>query len=125
MPRSPFRARQSGMSILSLLAAVAVLGLVFTFAIRLVPVYIQHFNVVSSLKNVAEEAKNGGSTAKADIRNAMLRQFSVNDIDLGREVIAVNTTKDRRTEVVVDYEVRKPFVGNIDLVVHFHNSVVF
>lgn len=125
MPRSLFRASQSGMSLLSLMAVLAILAMVFTFAIRLVPVYLQHFNVVASLKNVAAEARNGGPTAKADIRNAMLRQFSVNDIDLGRDVITVNTTKDKRTEIVVDYEIRKPLLANIDLVIHFHNSVAF
>jgi len=121
MSGSAIRTKQSGIAMSSLLMILVILALVFSMVIKLVPVYLQHFNVVASLNKVAAEAKAGGGRSLGDIRSGLLRQFSINDVDLGREVVSVNT-KNRRTEIVIDYEVRKPFLGNIDFVIHFHNS---
>jgi len=110
------------MTLLALLGVLVVLALIFSVVIKLVPVYIQHYSVVSSLRNVAAERTPNSRVTKAGVRARLLRQFNVNDIDLSKDTISIEM-EGKRAKLKVEYEVRKPFVGNIDLIVHFDNSV--
>ncbi len=114
---------QRGMTMSSFIGVLMIIVLLSTVAIKLVPVYIEHFSVTSSLNNLALEGKSG-KESKASIRNRLLRQFSINNIDLNRDVITVKSMRNKDL-VTVAYEVRKPLFGNIDLVVSFSDSIEF
>jgi len=124
MPRATRRSTQSGMTLLPLLGVLVVMALIFSMVVKLAPVYIQHYNVVTSLKNISAERTSDARVSKRDIRAGLLRQFDVNDIELGKEDVLIEMKKGR-AKVTVDYEVRKSFIANIDLIVHFNNSVEF
>lgn len=102
--------------ILLLIAFFALIGL------RLAPVYIEHFNVVSSLDSLKNEAF---ITRKdpVEIKRLLTRRFDINQIT---NATAENVTVSRKKGVLtveVRYEVRKKFLGNVDVVTSFADKI--
>jgi hypothetical protein len=90
--------------------------------IRLLPVYIENFKIVSALKRAAE---NPGNIEKsvAEIRAGLDRSWGIDDVTAvsGSDV---EVSREAGSLILsVEYEVREPMVGNIDLLVSFKEQV--
>jgi len=82
---------------------------------------MEHYNVSTSLKSLQSEG--GGVQEEGNVKTRLLRRFEINDVShAGRKNIAV-TREGNKKVVTVQYEVRKPFLANIDLVVSFSDSI--
>ncbi len=113
--------KMAGMSGLGFLLLLVVIGFFALLVIRLFPVYLEHYNVSSSLKSLQSEAQLE-AMSNAEIRASLLRRFEVNDVThVGKEDIKIEI-EDGARRVNIAYEVRKPFLGNIDLVVSFSDT---
>jgi hypothetical protein len=112
---------QKGMTMISLAALIIVVVFFLTLGIKLVPVYLEHFNVVQSMKSVKEEVHSG--LAVGEIISMLNNRLSMNDVT---SVKKQNITVDRQAKgsvVTVAYEVRRHALGNIDVVVSFKDSI--
>ncbi|ADJ27631.1 DUF4845 domain-containing protein [Nitrosococcus watsonii] len=114
-----YRKRQGGMSFLGWILVLALLALVGLGMVRLFPSYMEYFSVKTSLESLANQP-DLHAMGKSNIRNALLRRLDINDVThVSKDNIEI--TKTRRTlTIAVDYEVRTPFLGNIDLIAHFN-----
>jgi len=113
-------ARQDGISMGGMMMVLALIGLAALVAIRLVPVYLESFSVQKSVMSVVEEAKHKPHTP-LQMRDLMMKRLNINNVTVvGKDDIVI-----RRDgffyKIVVDYEVRTPFIKNIDFVVKFEN----
>lgn len=101
------------------LGVLTVVVFVSVLAMRLVPVYIEYFNVRSSLHTLVDE-KGMAKASVHKIKDRLLRQFTINNVrNVTRDAIKVAKEGKHKT-VIVDYEVRLPMVANIDIVIHFN-----
>ncbi len=116
------RGRAAGFSILGFLLILLMAGFLGLLVIKLFPVYMEHYNVSSSLQSLQHD-KGGTLHQGDDVRRRLLRRFSINDVShVGRKNISV--TREANKEVVtVQYEVRKSLFANIDVVVSFNDSI--
>jgi hypothetical protein len=112
---------QKGITMIGFVLMLIVLGFFAYLAMRIVPMYIEYFSVVKSIKHVAAQP----DIARADerkVRDLLSREFDVGYVDS----IEPKNVKIKRlqngVELSVDYEVRKPFASNIDLVGHFQKT---
>ncbi|MBV1921487.1 MAG: DUF4845 domain-containing protein, partial [Pseudomonadales bacterium] len=78
--------------------------------------------VKTVVENLATDNKAKGSTAKV-VRGMIQKRLSVNRVDLDKEDIVIEKTKEGLS-VVIDYERRVGFVGNVDLVAKFSHSTI-
>lgn len=109
--------RQKGLSLIGFLLLLA-LALFFTYiGMKLVPIYLNHYSVVSAMKGVAEEA-GVADMSQARIRNRLFRRLTVNYV-YGVEPEHVTLTRGTSVDLIVDYEIREQMIGNIDVVVKF------
>ncbi|MDD3517640.1 MAG: DUF4845 domain-containing protein [Chromatiales bacterium] len=110
--------RQQGVSIIALVAGVALAVVVVTIGVRLLPIYMEYFSVNSILKDVSSQ---GGASKRSitEIRKSAERHFSVNDINRVKLTDIVLDTKGGKPELVLKYEVRTKLIGNVDGVVVF------
>jgi len=109
------------MTAIGWLIMLCLIGFIALTGIRLVPIYMDHFSVMSSMRSLSKEDLGGMDRAK--VRELLIRRLEINSVtDVGREHIEVEQ-RGRRTAVTVAYEVRKPLLGNIDIVVSFDNRV--
>ncbi len=115
---------QRGAGMLSWICILAVVALVLTLALRLIPHYIDFRTMVGLLEDLpAGEVHN---MTKKDIRDTLGKRFKINNIrDL--KVTDVLTIERSRGETILllDYEVRENMVANIDLVVMFDQRFAY
>jgi hypothetical protein len=111
---------QRGITFIGFLMVLVVVGFFAYAAMRLVPVYTEYFSVVKAMKAVAGEV-GVASKQPGDIRNMLLRHFDISYVDSVRPN-DIRISRDRNPSINIAYEVRKPFVANIDLLVRFDHS---
>lgn len=110
--------KQRGLSLLGFIG-ILVLVLFFTYmGIKLVPIYLNHFSVVSEMKAVAQES-GAAKQPPQTTRRKLLTRFDVSYVD---HVMAEHVRVERSdgVKLVVSYDVEEHLIGNIDVVVRFH-----
>jgi len=115
--------RQQGLTAISVVVILAMIGFFAMIAIRLFPIYMEHFSVTSHLKSLSEEA---GITEKSnsEILKTLSKRFSIDDVkNVTDDNIFIERNKDGSMLIAIEYEVRTPALGNVDMVVSFVDEV--
>lgn len=113
--------RQKGMTFLGYVIVIGIIGFFAVMAMKLAPIYLEYQSVVRIMNNVAQQSPSG--TPPRAIRDAIQKQFDVNNIDRvkGSE-IEVKRNKGTTT-ISIDYEARTKFAGRLWFLMLFDHSV--
>jgi hypothetical protein len=114
--------KQSGITLIGFIIVMIVLGFFAYMGMVLGPAYSEYWGVVKAMNFVAKEATPNTSDFE-ELRKGLDRQFNVGYVNSisGKDAKLV---RDKSGNLLtIDYEVRKPFVYNIDFVVKFAHSV--
>lgn len=112
--------RQRGLTFISLAVILAFIAIVTMMVLKLVPTYVEAIAVGSAMQSVAKE---GDMSSPVQIKDALLKRLQINNIEhVGREDISVEQGGQGSFRLLVDYEVRVPFLHNIDFVVSFKDE---
>ena len=116
--------RQNGMTAIAVVAILAMVGFFAMIAIRLFPIYLEHFSVVKHLENVAKEADINEKT-DADILSTLNKRFGIDDVqNVSNENIFIErNNRGVISTLAIEYEVRTPAISNVDMVVSFVDEV--
>lgn len=117
------RHHQRGLTLISWLIVIAIAAFFATVGLKSVPVYLNHFKIVSIMKNVASQPGAAEETPH-DIREGFMRRF---DIDMvkhvdEREIKVVGNPGGERS-LSLEYEVRLHMFYNIDAVYVFNEKI--
>ncbi len=115
--------QQRGLTLISWLVVIAIVVFFGVVGIKSIPVYLNHFKIVSILHNIASQPGVADETS-IDLRTTLERRF---DIDMvkhvdDREIKIVGTPGGERS-LVADYEVRVHMFYNVDAVYVFNEEV--
>ncbi len=113
---------QSGMTAVGIMMVLLLVGLVTLVGLKLLPVYIEHFQIKSVLKSLKNDRELSKQPPQ-EVWHTMSKLMGVNDI---KAITKENVDIQKSTtgiHVVVDYETRKGLMGNVDLVASFHEEV--
>ena len=111
--------KQGGMTLTSFLMVLAVVGFALYIGMKLFPMYQEFYAVKTSMKALANEP------GSSDPNKATEMFFKRMDMNYSDSVKRDNIKFDRiegGVRMVVTYEVRRPLVGNLDIVGNFENS---
>ncbi|MGH8053981.1 MAG: DUF4845 domain-containing protein [Stenotrophomonas sp.] len=113
--------KQNGMTLTSFLAVLAVVGFALYIGMKLFPMYQEFYAVKSSMKALAKES------GSADMAPAKAQELFFKRMDMNySESVKRDNIKFERIDggwrMNVNYEVRRPLVGNLDIVGRFENS---
>lgn len=111
-----------GASLIVTLVVIFLLLLDVVIAIRLVPVYIDNYQIKTTLEAMTQDSTMQDLT-KDEIRDFFSRRIAVNNIknfDLSKLQI---DRKQGKLTFTVNYEARVKIVGNVDAVLTFNNRV--
>lgn len=114
---------QRGVTITQLLLGLVAAGLLALVAMRLVPVYLEARSVGTILEGISEQKRFTGDNQE-DIRETFSRRLIINSIDNLKPKDLQFEEVRGGVEVSVEYEVRRPFIGNLDFVAHFRKSTL-
>ncbi len=109
---------------LSFIGFILVLGLALFVAylgVRIVPIYLEYYSVVSIMHDMESE-EGAGRLTGYEIRARMVNQLNLNYTE-SIDPSNITIRGANGVQLRVKYEVRKPIVGNLDVVVHFDKTV--
>ena len=115
--------RQNGLTLISMVIVLAVVGFFAYAAMKLIPAYTEYFGVVKSMKAVAEKP-NATELPLEEIRRDLQLNYSVQYVDEG--TVPPNGVKletqggVRRLHIFYDKVI--PFMYNVSLLVHFDHT---
>ena len=113
---------QTGMTMISWIVLIGLIGFVGIFGFKLIPVYLDYFAVNKALITATKNLQPVESPQQ--IRIALSGVFDVNSIN----VISPNDVEikiDPDTKAIIlgmSYDERTNFIANIDLIVHFEKT---
>jgi len=115
---------QNGLTLLGFLI-VLVIGLFFAYAtMRVLPMYLEYHALVNAMNGLASnpQAKTfPPRKIKQSITSSLWASYASNNIT--RDDMRISK-KTNGINVTVKYEIREEFLGNIDIVGSFENTVV-
>jgi hypothetical protein len=113
---------QKGMTMISLMALLVIIAFVVLIFLKVMPIYFDSFKVGDVVTSMKDE-RGLGEKANSEIAAMILKRLDVNMVsDVKKEDIFIEKSKNTVT-IDVEYEVRKPMFGNLDVVVSFKKSV--
>jgi len=119
----PMANRQNGMTLISFLLVFVVAGFLVLLTLKLVPVYLDHMKVKSSLEGLKTEAGLADKPAQ-EIRKMLQKRWDINSIqDLSAEESVFIEKKSGVVKIQVAYEVEKPVMGNMSALIKFEDSI--
>lgn len=114
--------KHQGLTLIGFLM-VLVTGLFFAYTgMRIIPVYLEYNALLSALKTVQNDPGAANLTA-AQIRDRIQRSLWVSYASNNIKNEHVKITRSEGVHVRVAYEVRKDWIGNVDLILNFDTSV--
>lgn len=113
--------KQRGLTIIGFIFVLAMAVFITYLGMRIVPLYMEYYSVVSALEGVASE-RGGARLSPYDIKLRVLNRLYVSYSDNVKEK-HIKITRGNGVHVRIAYEVRKPIIGNLDVVAKFDKSV--
>ena len=115
-------ARSRGISLTGWMFIIAI-GLFFgILAMKLMPKYIEFYSIVQVMESLANDPTLKESNPR-QLRELFYRRIDINGIyDFPRKALKIKRKGGEGIQMVVDYEIREPVVGNVDVILHFHHE---
>ncbi len=114
--------RQSGMTFLGTIATFGLIGFFALLTLKILPIYLEHFKVVSSLESLKKTPELVEHSAH-EIRNLLLRRLDINTVESVRPEHIRVLKQGGVARVEVAYAVEKPLFGNLNVIVRFHDQI--
>jgi Tfp pilus assembly protein PilE len=115
--------KQRGITLIGFIIVLVVAGFFAYMGMVLGPAYSEYYGVVKALNSVAADASPSNPDMNA-IRRALDRQFNVGYVEnVSSKQAKIIRDKTTGNMLSMQYEVRKPFIYNIDFVVKFEHTI--
>jgi len=113
--------KQQGLSIIGFIIVLGMAVFVSYLGMRIVPLYMEYYSVVSALNGVASE-RGSARLSPYDIKVKVLNRLYVSYSENVKES-HIKITRGNGVNLRVKYEVRTPIMGNLDVIARFDKSV--
>lgn len=116
--------RQQGMTLIGMLftlATVVVLGII---AMRVIPIYIENYEVKHSIRSLATlPPGNFSMNTQSNVhvlKTKLMNQLYISGVEtISRKDVTITPKSATQYEVSIDYTAKRPLVGNISILVDF------
>ena len=114
--------RQSGMTLIGLLIILFLIGFFALLTLKILPIYLEHFKVVSSLESL-QQTPDLADEPRRKIVDLLNRRLDINMVEhVHPEDIEV-LKEDGIVTVSVVYSVEKPLFGNLSVIADFDDQI--
>lgn len=113
--------RQKGMTAIGWLFVIAIIVFFFFVGIKIMPAYIDQFNVASVVSSLEEEP-GIKDMSPTEINTTIMKRLDINMVkDVQPGDIYVSNSGNLRI-IEVEYEVQRKLFSNIDILIRFTNK---
>lgn len=115
--------KQAGMTMMSWLIVLGIAVFFILIGIKMIPAYLENRSVQQVLTNM-ENDREVRSMSKGEMKKSFFKRLKINSVyDFSRDSLKFQKEK-FGTRVNVNYEVRKPVAGNVEILMTFSNSAL-
>ena len=120
--------KQQGMTLIGMLLIMGVVVLAAIVVMRIVPVVIQHYSIVTSIKTLDQtpaSSLTGDPAADVEIlHNSLSKRLDINGLeDLKPEELVITPEGENHFKVHLTYKVIRPLVYNVSLLFEFDRTI--
>ena len=116
------RHSQKGMTTIGWLIVIAVFGSILLTGFRILPMYLEFFNVQAAMDAVSKSDKVD-VTSKQDLWRVLNANLRINSVrDLKQEDFKFSR-KNGATIITADYEARRPYIANLFIGGNFTHTI--
>jgi hypothetical protein len=113
--------QQRGVSLIGWAVILLVAVVLGTAALRMVPAYMEHNTISSSIKSLMQDSKTALMSPR-EVQDALNKRFKINQVN----VISANDLAISKEggilKISTDYEVREPMFYNVSIVMTFQDE---
>jgi len=114
--------QQKGLTLISWMVVIAIALFFALIGVKMTPVYMENFSMKQVLAGL-EQDRRVSEMSGTELKQVILKRFKINGVyDFNKNDLKLKPGK-KGTEVKVEYEVRKPIVGNVSVLMAFSESV--
>ena len=114
--------KQNGLTLISFIFVLAFALFIAFLGMKIGPIYMETWSVVSAMNGVAKE-RGSANYSPYDVRVKVLNRLYVSYTADNVKEKHIKLTRSNGVHLRIAYEVRKPIIGNLDVVVKFDRSV--
>jgi hypothetical protein len=115
--------KQKGLTLIGFVIVLSIVIFVAFIGMRIGPIYMEYYSVVSAMNGVASE-RGSANLSPFDVRVKVLNRLYVSySAENVHEQHIKLTRSSNGVNLRVAYEVRKPVIGNLDVVAKFDRTV--
>jgi len=113
---------QQGLTFISLIFVLALIGFFVLLGLKIGPIYLNHSKVVSALAEI-KKTPDIEEQSEAEIRGGLSKRFDINYVDdVSQDDIKVTRHNDY-LKVTIEYEVVTKIAGNLSVLVDFNDVI--
>ncbi len=114
--------RQHGMTGMGWLTVLLLIGFFGLLTLRLAPIYMENYSVKGVLQSFKDEPMIT-QKSKKEILKMLMSRLNTNGLrDINTDMVTVEK-EPGLLNIKIDYFVRKPMVGNIEIIVSFDEEI--
>jgi hypothetical protein len=114
--------KQGGLTLIGFIFVLSFVIFVSFIGMKIGPIYMEYYSVVSAMNGVASE-RGSANLSPYDIRVKVLNRLYVSYSADNVKEKHIKITRSNGVHLRVAYEVRKPVIGNLDVVAKFDKTV--
>ena len=114
--------KQQGLSIIGFMIVLGLVIFATYVGMRIGPIYLEYYSVVSAMNGIASERGSARYTP-FDIKRKMLDRLYISYSTTNIQEQHIRVLRRNGVQLRVTYEVRKPVLGNLDVVASFDRMV--
>lgn len=119
---------EAGLGVTGWLGSMALIVIVLLLTIKIAPLYIENHTVKSIIQTIAKEVPPSSEISMQEYQRTITSKFEKNlQVNAITNVTVDNliiTQENQGVVLELKYDVKRPLVGNMELVIHFDDQVV-
>ncbi|AEG02121.1 DUF4845 domain-containing protein [Methylomonas methanica] len=119
MQTSPYK--QRGLTFITLALLLGLIAFFTMLVLKIGPIYFNHSKVVNALDAV-ENTTDIASKSRAEIMSSLMKRFDMNYVEYVTPEDIHIQAQPGYVKVDIDYERVEPMVGNLSVLVEFHEG---
>ena len=114
--------KQKGLTLIGFVIVLSFVLFIAFIGMKIGPIYMEYYSVVSAMNGVASE-RGSARLSPFDIKVKVLNRLYVSYSAENVKEKHIKITRGNGVNLRIAYEVRKPVIGNLDVVAKFDRSV--
>jgi hypothetical protein len=114
--------KQSGMTLIGFIIVLSIVLFMSFIGMKIAPIYLEYYSVVSAMNGVAKE-RGSANYSPYDIRVKVLNRLYLSYSAENVKEQHIKLVRKNGVYLRIAYEVRKPVIGNLDVMATFDKSV--